>query len=777
MQIENENLFRHTLSSGINLFLGAGFSMYAHDKDGIRLPIGKQLKDELITEFEVPGLVNLDLAQICTVIASKDSDSLDAYVRSRFTVGDFPNSYYSLENVKVSTIFTTNIDDLIYKIYSGSKKSYINDITIRGPVFEDRNAIDLVTLHGSVAHENDTLVFTTLDIATSFSSDPDRWHLLSSKLQQQPTLFWGYSVEDAGTLRALSPTTSAGRDHKPRWILLHEDNESSLLYFRALGFQVIVGNTEEMLHYLTDLAYFSRGSSLFTPLKQSTNEIFPDEAIPAVGAVPVRPIVEFYLGAPPTWYDVFSGNLHITIHQRKILDLIYSGTNLVVLGIPACGKTTLLMQTAANTEYNGHKLFIEQLTIEKARYILNKLNGHTALVFVDNCASDIDGFLLLMSAGNVLTVGFDRDYFVEQTSHKLSNQDYKVLDVTEQEASDIQAIFNKIPREIRNNRLRIPNLPANVSPSLFEIVETNVKLPRLQSRFKTILRDLAHNNILLHDMLVMMCYVSAGRVPVTYDTLSAFLRGDVVDYAEVLSLQEKLGGIISDYYGPFVEDGQDHLIPRSTIVGETVLDGVSQSSFKRVLLRFHDQVSPWRICRYDVFKKRAFDKDYARKAFEDWEEGAEFYTRMYKRDQSPYLLQQGALFLKGQGRYTDAFEWIDRALAEGGYKHPSIRNSHAVILFDANIRYAGMRTEVRKTLDKSMDILEECYLADSRKRYHTMRYADQAIRYSQFYSDETSAKYLHISESWLEKEELDREWDKGVKRLRAQVQRALLRFY
>ena len=47
VSIENENNFRSALSKGINLFLGAGFSVLAKNKDGSHLPLGEGLKDEL----------------------------------------------------------------------------------------------------------------------------------------------------------------------------------------------------------------------------------------------------------------------------------------------------------------------------------------------------------------------------------------------------------------------------------------------------------------------------------------------------------------------------------------------------------------------------------------------------------------------------------------------------------------------------------------------------------------------------------------------------------
>jgi hypothetical protein len=66
-------------------------------------------------------------------------------------------------------------------------------------------------------------------------------------------LFWGYSLQDAGTLQALSPDPSRSRDHADRWIVLKSPIEQDRAYFTALGFQIIIADSGEMLSYLQDI--------------------------------------------------------------------------------------------------------------------------------------------------------------------------------------------------------------------------------------------------------------------------------------------------------------------------------------------------------------------------------------------------------------------------------------------------------------------------------------------------------------------------------------------
>ena len=70
---------------------------------------------------------------------------------------------------------------------------------------------------------------------------------------------------------------------------------------------------------------------------------------------------------------------------------------------------------------------------------------------------------------------------------------------------------------------------------------------------------------------------------------------------------------------------------------------------------------------------------------------------------------------------------IDRAKIMTNDRQFSIRNSHAIILFDAN--YDVFTEDAMEQLDRSMEILHKCFTDDMRKTFHAKTYADQAIRY------------------------------------------------
>lgn len=52
MRFDNEALFVSLVSNyGMNLYLGAGFSVYAENEIGEKLPLGNEIKDRLVEVF------------------------------------------------------------------------------------------------------------------------------------------------------------------------------------------------------------------------------------------------------------------------------------------------------------------------------------------------------------------------------------------------------------------------------------------------------------------------------------------------------------------------------------------------------------------------------------------------------------------------------------------------------------------------------------------------------------------------------------------------------
>jgi hypothetical protein len=766
---DNLNTLIRYMQSGINLFAGSGFSILAKDCDGTPLPLGKQLLAELLEKFPSVNGKNLSLSQVCTVLERTRRDEYTAFIVDRFKVGDYDKRYRNLERVTIKAIFTTNVDDLLIRIYENSIISYLSDLNTRGPAEFNKSAINTVWLHGCINDLSKRLVFSTTDIASTFHADPDRWHFLTGQLQRHPTVLVGYSAEDSSTLQALSPSVVSGRPHADKWILLHNaDTDGSADYFRALGFQILMGDTESFLDFIGEIDVSDINNNDIQ--RSETKDLFPEYAIPKAGTVPDRALLKFYEGAPPIWSDIFSARLHKTEHASRIRDVLAGGKNTIVIGVPASGKSTLLMQTACDLDTSDHKLVVDSLTLEQAHYIVNRLAGQRATIFIDQCCDDAQALHYLCSSSNLLVAGFDREYNFEIVSHLFESTDLTVIPVTDLSERDSQSILDRVPTELVSVRNGFPELVGEQRPSMFELLDMAIRGRRLHDRFLSAIQQLRNRDQSALDLLLINCYVHSCRTSVSLDMLLAYFGKDL-DYREIYDTRDRLGSLLADVNEPLAGDNQDYYLPRSSAVAEAVMTQVPSSDLKRVLSRFHDQVSPTRIFRYDVFKKQAYDHKTIARAFDKADEGNLFYEAAYERTGNPYLLQHQALYLSGKKRYSDAFRVIDEALTKTTGRNFTIRNSHAHILFKANENRNPCDPVVEQTLRESMEILAQCYMSDRRKAFHALTFAEQAIKFSQIYGLQSAGDYLKQAKKWLREEQIRSPWHRKVTYMLRDIER------
>lgn len=196
---------------------------------------------------------------------------------------------------------------------------------------------------------------------------------------------------------------------------------------------------------------------------------------------------------------------------------------------------------------------------------------------------------------------------------------------------------------------------------------------------------------------------------------------------------------------------QDHFSVRSGALARIALRECQPRAFGRIFERFHASVPTRLIVDYPVFRRYAYDNDFARKAYPIVEDGKRFYERLVRSTDNAYDYQHGAIYLSKMKSFTDAFSWIDTALSKSRGRVFSIRNTHARILFEANIDVLKKNLSNRTALDgieESMKVLEDCIKNDARRSYHLLRYSDQALQYGEIMDDPKSKEWLaHAYES------------------------------
>lgn len=694
-------------------------------------------------------------------------DALNEFFRSRFAVTEYDKSYQNLERLNIKSIFTTNIDDLIFKIFEDSQKYYINDISLRGPSIVGSSAIDYIALHGSIIHpKTENLDFSPIEIASSFERDKDKWFGYINRTQQTPTIYWGYSIADAGVLQALSKETTHGRERAPAWVTLRKEDDDAIEYYTSMGFQIIVCETRDLLNYFGQI----KKQKIAGEPKRLLDKRFSEYLIPSVNSVPVRPISEFYLGAEPTWYDIFLGQLHKTKHFSKIQNCISGNKNCILIGTAVTGKSTLLRLLATSGSATAQPLFIDEITPEKAKILARDIDaeGIKTLAFIDNAADAWEAIGILSNSSNIQIIAAERDYIYDSVAHRFAKKKFEILDISGLPPLDVQAVQDKIPTGIQRAQTKVTNNPLHVDfdPTFFEVLDSNIAGHFLADRFIEALKGLKNESPEKHDLLLLSCYLYSCRVPTSVDVASSLLADSCPDPRQVYELLTGMSNLLSKYEGTLADTEQAYFVPRSRSVAETVMHRVSPNELRRFLNNFHSNVSPTKIPRYDIFRRMGYDANLTKRAFPNWEEGLRFYENCFERDGSHSFKQQGAIYLSRKKQYPLAFKWIDEAMSIAGKRGASVRNTYAVIMFNANFDKPSSLPEVTATLDESMQILKQCYTDDLRKVYHAKVFSDQAVKYAEKFPESSrSSEYLETATTWLNLELKSRQEDRSISQL------------
>lgn len=256
-----EGMFKKALKDGINLFCGAGFSVEAEDSEGIKLPVGDDLLKELKTKFS--SIANFtQLPKACTKLTRTEKNKFYEYLNKRFDVKKFSKLYLNIFSIKVVNIYTTNIDDLLFKIYEKAPNfRLLQDISIKGNIYNNRKdkeknifEIKYYPLHGCVRNKGD-YVFGATDIASAFSNKDIKssWRSLAEDAKEKAILFWGWNFEDSGPIEAMYGSENNINSNTKRWVLLYNPDEETVEYLKSLQFNIIKGSTIDMLNYIGNL--------------------------------------------------------------------------------------------------------------------------------------------------------------------------------------------------------------------------------------------------------------------------------------------------------------------------------------------------------------------------------------------------------------------------------------------------------------------------------------------------------------------------------------------
>lgn len=763
MRFDKETLFKELVTKyGLNLYLGAGFSTYAYNADEETLPLGKDINDRLIKLFSLDENRNFNLSKTCQKIKKDNADMLEKILKETYTVKSFDREYISITRLPIKNIVTINIDNLLERVYDDPESSVnLSDSAIYGSL-EKEKVVNLYKLHGSVTYPLGTkMSFTEKELTDLFIRDKGLFETVSFKLSVAPTIFWGTSLYDNNTLELICNSEFYAKSAMQKWIVVYPDakNKEFIEDFEDLGFNIIEADTKELIQYLK-VQSFAREIDIKKYIYREYREKFPSNFVcnELKRSGVRRPVVDFFAGAEPQISDIMSNNVSKISYFTNALEIILSGAITLITGIPGCGKSTLLMQLAFSNELSGRKFWFNNIIKQEAERLIKLVEkDDNVIVFIDNLYNNIDALQVLKSKDNIRLVVAERALNFEYVKRFLNISSDRILDISNLNSGDVQMVCKSMNRSSAD---AIDLIRENENISLLEIVffvATNVAI---QDRIKRYISDLLRFKddslkINLLEIFTLVNYTSYCGIPCSMDMMYFYFSNDIESYSDILYALEKMNKIIVESSEDNVyEQDQNYMIMRSKLFSEKSLSLIDNNMIAQVLNRFLDRVSTQIIYRYDIFKRRAYDADLTKRAF-DVDSGIKFYEKILEINQSPYIRHQYALFLQRKNLHDLAWEQIDQAYTESRKKIFSIANTHAIIMFEKNINNKTNNEKelvlLKSTIDKSFSTLEYCITQDVRVNYHVLTYARHAIRYyERFGIDEYTEQYIDSALSQLD---------------------------
>ena len=735
IKIDHPNLFTEKLQNGINLFAGAGFSKLP-DKDGKELPDASLLCEEICEVFSLESSYENDLERVSNVVNRRAKQQFQDFLRKKYTVTTYNSLYDALNLINIHSFITTNIDNIIQCVMDNSEKYSLYNIVEYGAAKRGKNIIPFIPLHGNVKDLASNLYFGKSELANVDNDNRELFNVMHTKLLEAPTLFIGYGFHDNAVERTISKLLEDGA--KEIWILCRPGSKN-IPYFRDLGCYVIEGTTEDLLSWIKNTI---KGTPTAPTIVGKAFESIKQYYIPTRNEIETISSTEYFTNGLTHWYCILSGYPYETKSVNAIYEASLGNKNVIAIGIPFSGKTTIMMQLAAKMD-SPLKLVIPKIALEEAQRIINVLNGTPAVVYIDDCCEDVSIANLFMKIDSIRVVGFADDYAFESSKH-IFDSEYQRIEVGELEIDEAQKVYEKIPASLRHPVFKYKQ-NKDEKFSMLEMLNNNVQGVLTEKRINELLQRIKSTSATAFEVVALTSYLVSNKSTLNTDVLCSYYN--TTDYIFLHKIIDTVSGFLKEIevdISPDMDD-QDFYSLRSHLFADLtkkVLMKSYKATFASVVHRFILNVSPYRIYRYNVFKRYAFDARFFKELFSS--EAHDLYAHILRYDESIYTLQQWALYKAYLGDYAGAFADIDRAISINKYNF-SVKNSRAIILFEANKNKKSKLAE--DGLTEAMTILQECYYSDKRKVYHAQKYAEFALYLSENWDNH---EYLPQAAEWLD---------------------------
>ena len=739
------------------LFLGAGFSGDATNKNGDRLPASWQLAVALWEwmgyRAKYGDYDDTPLDRLFDVARRERGDKkLAEFLEGQLLVSAYPDWYKRAAYPYWYRIYTTNVDDLIERVYrdaAATKLDTINSIQAR---YKERDAylerLQYVKLNGSIKDGIDHITFGARQYARR-ASEYEVWYdqfvrdysthatvLVGTKVNEP--LFWQ-------AIEARQRRSGAAQELRLRSFLV--SNKASPVVLNSLAeFNVVPveATAEEFFNYLGrllgDLPDRAEVLAHVNPqraqyLSLDTTRAADADAAKAFFAAFTRVEVAdsprnhrslYHSGATPDWADLAAGldaQREVTARAQQRFESALESENservFVVSGHRGAGKSTLLMRTALNLSAAGHLVFFAVGEDIPEPHLVARAVGlikRPMALFVDDAewlgrrahrlVSELEGcgmppVLVLASRSNSL-------FMFDEVGHKDEIEIGNLTDEDIEAVIDVMEKANSLAGRAGQTRTRIrEEFKLRARKQLLVAMKEITSGRDFEFIIKKEYHDIVDPELRLTYLIA--CLATAAGASLTRKQL---LAASELPPALLLSgLERELKAILlhADRYG-------DRVIARHSVVAESVIDRVApkpalSAAYKRILAVLANDMDAsasrgeprkW----FRLYKALVNHKDIYRRFERDLEEARSIFDALMPRltGDPHYWLQYGSLELEfGELDFANRYISTAESLAPDDFQ---IQNAKGHLLL-ALARSASSLAEAEKLRREGEAVLDE----------------------------------------------------------------------
>ncbi|MCG8323423.1 MAG: SIR2 family protein [Cytophagales bacterium] len=390
---DEKYLLRAIGRNEVILFLGAGFANDAKNYLNENIPIGSQLAKKIWHLLDYPGDYNGDpLPLMYQVLLKKGIKKviISNFLNENFLVEEIPDSYNALIEAFWYRIYTTNIDDLVDRVYKKSKNQrldilvYPDDEPKERDQFLDRQQI--IYMHGKLPCDPEHVIFSTQQYARGSIEHQPFYEQFVREYSTHPTVFIGSQLDEPLFWQYIESRRSrdiTGSELRPKsFIIVPHISEPKKQALKEYNIVPVEAYTKDFLNWLKlnstslpnkeqiilashpDLEQLivTKGYELnkrhINDFSTSFKKVHKHKKITS----PNRS--NFLLGFAPTWSDIYNDyDAPRNLSAKIIDDINHTFENkseskiLAITGSAGCGKSTILRRIGVALSQLGRTVY------------------------------------------------------------------------------------------------------------------------------------------------------------------------------------------------------------------------------------------------------------------------------------------------------------------------------------------------------------------------------------------------------------------------------------